>query len=1309
MIGQGRPRGSHGRAARMSGCWGWRFALLAVLTLAAGRGFAQESPDRTVRLRIAWGGGAEQIWSGRISVDRGRLADPRPLGIEADEPGSMWIADGQLVILQRSPRTYDAVDLLVDARRGARLTIALSAAEEGSHRQPLVLSLADVLSDSVGADLDDRGNRILVGRAPGDTLRVRLPEGPLVFAPGETLQLDLQPHRLPVPRGSKVEIAVELVRGRGSAPLWTAQHDFHVDRPAAIGLQVPLGQEEGAYELVFKAIHDGGAGWATRLRRPLKWKQSVAERRIQLLVLDPQGPATGGTEPPLSQVVEIDPANPNWFERFAKVPQLPGLPRLWKGPLGNDNQQTWQHPSLGRVVRLRPSRHPGDVSWEAYSLPIERPCKPHVLEVRYPSDVAQTLGISIVEPNAAGAVLPIGVDSGVHRVEEVTGRDPQARWLVHRIIFWPSTKAPMVLITNRRNDAPAVYGRIRVLAGWNHLPQAYPVAEGEGSRRVLAAYLDRPLFAESFSATESPVTLSDRSLDDWVTFYQGGSRLVEYLGHVGYSGLMMSVMADASTIYPSDLLEPTPRYDTGALFETGLDPQRKDVLEMLLRMFDRRGLTLIPAMEFAAPLPELEAILRQGGPETAGLVWVGPEGKTWTETHTPRRGLAPYYNVLHPRVQDAMLAVVREMVRRCGRHPSFGGMALQLSAQGYAQLPDPRWGMDDETIARFCRDKRVEVPGTGAERFGQRAEFLAGPGRRAWLEWRAAQLSRFYQRVDQELKAVRPGARLYLAGADMLTGPELQRQLRPALGRRITIAETLLSVGIDVEHYRRPDGPVLLRAESLCPLGPLDVEAVNLEIHQMPDVDQCFAAMPTPGQLFCQQPEQLAIPSFDRKSPFRRTHTALLAQPVASDRQNRRRLVHALASIDAQVMLDGGWLVPLGEEDSIRDLVAAYRRLPAVRFRQVAGSGPGQSAQPVTIRYATFEGQTYVYAANDSPIPATARVQLDAPIGCRLEELSGTRSVRPLEYDQQGCSWTVELEPYDVVAVRLGSPQVRLFAPQVEVPQGFRDALKTRIDELGTRAASLRSPPSLGGLANPGFEQRADSQPDAEDEIPGWATSQKKDVAVELDTTRRNSGVRSVRVRSDGPVACLVSQPFEAPKTGRFSMLVWLRVADARRQPPLRLAVEWERHGRDYRFAPVGLEAEPIGTEWARYLFQVHDLPLEGVGQMRVRFDLMGPGEVWIDDVQLSDLAFSRTELIELSKLITVANSQLQRGQWGDCIRLLEGYWPRFLEANVPLSAEAVARKPRPAPPPETPPRRPERTSGLLGRMKGLLPRSLRF
>ena len=79
-------------------------------------------------------------------------------------------------------------------------------------------------------------------------------------------------------------------------------------------------------------------------------------------------------------------------------------------------------------------------------------------------------------------------------------------------------------------------------------------------------------------------------MDDWVTFYEAGRRLIEYLQYAGYNAVVLSVLARGGTIYPSDLLNPTPRYDTGVFFSTGQDPVRKDVLEMLFRLFDREEL-----------------------------------------------------------------------------------------------------------------------------------------------------------------------------------------------------------------------------------------------------------------------------------------------------------------------------------------------------------------------------------------------------------------------------------------------------------------------------------------------------------------------------------------------------------------------------------------------------------------------------------------------------------------------------------------------------------------------------------------------
>ena len=1272
--------------------------------------YAQQS----IRVRIAWGGGQERLWRGTIAVSQGTLGEPRPLGIEADEPGSMWLEADQagtvnrLVVQGRSSRAYDGVDLLVDAPADARLLVELTADE----RPPVQseVRLAELLGNFSNSELDDSGNRLLVRRAPGDKLRVKLPERSLICSPGETLQFDLEPHLLPLPDGTKVQIDVQLVVGRTSRQIWSHRESVVAGRTVALPLSVPLPVEEGVYDLVISAEESKGTLLPQAHRLPLAWNpKPVARRHVQLLVLGREAtdvPRKSGVE--FKKVVEIDPANPKWWARLTKLPQLPRLQRMLKGPLGNGQSTIWRHP-LGELVRLAPSGDSEDVSWEAYTLPIEQAGVPHVVEIDYPSDVPQTLGISVLEPNAAGALMPIGLDSGVDRVDEPAdqrqGSPP--RWMRHRLIFWPRTKTPMVLVTNRRDREAAVYGKIRVLAVGDHLPRAFP-ADGDPPERLLAAYLDRPLFPECFCASESLDSWSNRSLDDWVTFHQGGTRLVEYLNYVGMGGLMISVLADGSTIYPSSVLRPTPRYDTGVFFDTGQDPVRKDVLEMLLRLFDRERLRLVPALEFAAPLPELEAIARLGTPERQGIEWIGPDGRSWSQRNPAQRGLAPYYNVLDPRVQEAMLSVVRELVGRYGHHPSFSGLAIQLSGRGYAQLPGPEWGLDDATVARLARDTGWQLPGEGPNRFARRAEYLAGQrNQRRWLKWRSDQLNRFYRRVEQELTAIRPDLRLYLAGANMLTNPDLKEKLRPSLPRKMTIGEALLQVGIDTGAYRDQPGPILLRPELITPQASFAARAVELEVRQMPDLDRAFEGSPCPGNLFFHRPREMHIASFDRKSPFKPSYTWLVSQPLPSDNRNRRRFVHGLAGLDSREMFDGGWLLPMGQEDSIADLAAVYRRLPADRFERLAAEPGSPGLQPVTIRYCRREDRTYVYMVNDAPFSATARVYVEGAAGSRLTELTGLRQVPALKHDSRGTYWSVELRPYDLVAAWFSSPDVRLAKPEVVLPEEVHARLGARIRDLGARAATLRKPVPLAVLGNPGFELG----PDAEGRIAGWLAPDQPGVGVRLDTTTKNNGRRSVVLSGNGPIGSLVSLPFDSPVTGRMSMWVWLRVADVAKQPPLRLALEGRLDGRPYyRFAPVGADAANVqlSTQWAPYVFQVDDLPMEGLSRLQVRFDLMGPGEVWIDDVQLFDLRFNEKELRELSKLITVADHQLRSGQLGDCMRLLEGYWPSFLEANVPLDP-AMANRPKPHRPAAPVDEKPKHSVGILQRMKGLLPEKMRF
>lgn len=1232
----------------------------------------------------------------------------------------MWLdspaghqAGARLVIQQRSPRTYEGVDLRVQCPPEARLRIELAAQQAPPQPISFDVPISDVLEGYYERPLDGSGNRILIHRAPGDSLRVRFERDHLVFAPQERFRFEVEPYLLPLSPGSKVLVRLALRSARGGEELWATEHRIQAGDGTSVAGEILLPAAEGVYDLVLTATPD--EGWASAVRRPLAWRKPVAERIVQLVVISPERPALPVAAPSeWTELFSIDPANPRWWERLARLPHLARVSRPGKQALGNGTMQVWHHP-LGDVARLAPSHQSPDLSWQFYTLPIAEPGRPHLLEVAYPSDIAQTLGVSILEPNAAGALMPLGLDSGVV-VEGAELAGQPAEWLHHRLVFWPRTTNPILLLVNHRRSQPAVYGRIRVLTGPRHLPAALPPGTPAGGRLV-AAYYHRPLFPENFGGREAFDSFSGHSLEDWVTFYEGGSRLVEYLHYVGYNGLLLSALADGSTIFPADDLQPTPRYDKGALFGTGQDPLRKDVLEMLFRMFDRERLQLVPALDFSTPLPELEAELRAGGAARQGLQWIGPQGTTGGESAPLASGAMPPYNPLNPRVQETLLRLIAQVADRYSAHASFGGVALQLSAGSSLRLLSPEWGMDDTTISRFEQQMGLKVPGEGPDRFAQRAAFLAGPQRELWVRWRAQQMSDFYRRAHARIAAARPDGRLYLNAAGLLDGRETEYRLRPALVQRTTLAELMLEAGVEAEAWQDQPGMVLLQPQwVICGEMPA-ARAAAQYLERLPDADRYFQKLSVPGSLFFHRPQQVRLASFDRQSPIQPSYTWLTAQAALSQAANRRRLVHALAALDSQVLADGGWLLPLGQEEAIRDVVAVCRQLPAVPFAKVGGdSGQGDS-QPVTFRFATSGGMTYLYAVNGAPFASSAQVRVQAPAGCRMEEITGRRPVPPLRNDAQGAYWSVDLGPYEVVAVRFSAPEVAFWQPRAEWPQVVEAELSRRIRLLGAKAAALRQPPPLDVLDNPGFERR----PTSGEEVPGWAITRQPESEVHTDTQQYHEGKQSVRIASRGPVACLVSRPFAAPDTGRLALSVWLRVADAGQQPPLRLAVEGKLDGQDYyRFAPVGMArpgappAPPIDTQWRQFIFQVDDLPLEGLSQMRVRFDLMGAGEVWADDVRLFALAFNDKELRELAKLITVAEFQLQNGRLSDCLRILDGYWAQFLESHVPVDPDAVAARPAAAAPQSPPgptgkPAEPQPRTGWMDRVRGMLPRPLRF
>ena len=350
----------------------------------------------------------------------------------------------------------------------ATLRFEFRSAEGPESPVTVTIPLRDILGSPIEADLDDRGSRLLVRRAPGDLLRVAYEPRPLVFAPEEVFSITVQPHLTPISDGTQIEVETVVQNTQTGENAWVRSQKTVIDPTFLLSLDIPMPAEEGVYDVVVSLKQTPSLKLPPVPRVPLGFSKTLATRKVQLVVLGTARPGNGPQKEQASrEVVGIDPANPGWWKRFATLPKIPGLPQLWQGPLGNGRCEQVDH-ALGRLSRLKASPR-GDMSWEAYSLPIQNPGRPHILEIDYPAESEQILGVSVFEPDAAGSLMPVQLDSGIVRSREILevaeARKPGR--CVHRLPFWPRTKAPLVLVYNLSNKKPALFGKIGCWKGAN--------------------------------------------------------------------------------------------------------------------------------------------------------------------------------------------------------------------------------------------------------------------------------------------------------------------------------------------------------------------------------------------------------------------------------------------------------------------------------------------------------------------------------------------------------------------------------------------------------------------------------------------------------------------------------------------------------------------------------------------------------------------------------------------------------------------------------------------------------------------------
>ena len=1312
---------------------------------------------RPVSIRVQWGGGTPQAWNGSVTVvaaTPGAMPEWRTICTEPDAAAMAHEADGAILVHQPRPVAADGVELSIADWRTARLRVRLAAVAGSQPETTVDVAVADALAGPVQQPLDGDGNRLVIRQASGDALRVTIanatgaPPGQAALRrPGDRVRLRVEP-LLPVrtDHAGRYELRVRLLAGlKGethdaqAVPIvpresrGAADGDRRLTRCEPLEFEVTLPAREGTCDVELQAVEVGS----------LRWARPLASRTVQVVAVADRPPDPSPAEWKI--VHEVDPGSPRLHERLRRLPgaglaqvgmpsiPLPAFPRpnvalpnmplpnmpLPNMPLPNmplpklpavptvsamvprfsgllvAGHSTVEPHALGPMLLLPPAKAAGEPSWEGVVIAGAQPGIPHAVEIDYPSDQEAVIGASVLELDAVGALVEVRHAGGFE-----VRRDPYAGGVElrrHRFVFWPTTRNPLVVVSNPSTRRPATIGKVRVLAGPSRLPApSAPSAVAPTAGRQTFALWPTPDFT-AWGGVERVDETTGRGVADWSTHLAAIRHSAEWLSARRATGALVAVYAQGAAIWPSAVTRQAPRWGSGAAAEDGLDPQAKDLLGLLCRVYAGEGLRLVPGMAFDAPLPALETMLAGGGADAVGIVCLGRDGRPRRTSHSQ------HYNILDARVQQAVEEQVRELAVRLRGMQAVDGVALLMPHDGWLHLPGTATALDDATFARFLDSVGAEEPAAEGDRYARRAELVEGPLRDLWLEWRADAVAAFHARLAAVLAEADPRLVLHIVPTTLFAVGDLATRFRPRLGTDAAAGDVLREAGLDpLRSTAHPQVVFSMPHVHTAADGLLDrglVAAANLA----PAVADAARSARRRGIAIVEQPVSFDARPLASHGPFGAATPAgpcpIHAVPTAAEAG--RPLAESLIPADAEIVFD--MRLSLAEFAAGDVGTAAFAALPAGQVSAV----PDVPA-PVVIRMLPQgAGATWMRVINAGAASGRIRIGLDGrPAG--VVDV-GDRS--RIELGTDGVA-TVPVGPWGVRTLLVdGGVTVR--SARMDYDEAVSAVVAARIQDLRRRRAALEMPQPLDVLDNPGFEVgpevlgAAFADGGRAAAVTGWELVEQRRGSLDLVPGVRPPGAgggpgRGLAFSSVNGLASLHSNPFPPPPTGRVSVAVWLRIEDGAPQPPLRIAVEGLHDDREYyRFAAVGGLAggRPLTAEWAQFVLPVDDLPTAGLESLRVRFDLLGPGRVLIDDVRVLDLAFEESQRVQLARLIARFEQSLATRDIGGCVVGLDGHWPRFLAEFV--SDAAVARMATVPVPVAAPAAKPAPPAGMLDRVRG--------
>jgi hypothetical protein len=1205
---------------------------------------AQVSNSIQTRLRISWGGGTPRPWRGTIRFHDAQLDKPTVLGFDVDSGGSIYVLPDQIEFSRTTPSSYEGLDIDVSGGPDSKLSATFLFDETA---EPVVreFTLEQLLNDDQIFALDQLDNRCSIIRTPGDWVQVRTDRSHLVFDPLEIFPLQFRVHRVPV-SASGWDCELEIIKARGDGPTHSRDQfslsDVGNGSSAWTSVTLTMPEEEGVYNL---RLTVSPANTRSAL---LSKKQPTAQREVQFVVIDRRGPRSGKSTDRL--IREIGPADmlANWPNPLDQMTKVMGLKTWPKHPHGN-----YEVNQARTEVRLPVG------GWQLVPIAVDELGQQHALELDYRIEQPMALGISILQPDSAGQIPSFGFDSGIHVDASSINESAVSQRVVRteRLVFWPSSPVVYLLVSNRHARQEGRFERIRFYrTEAESIPANHRESVGLPSRQFLSL-IELPILADNFEVPNFIDTELGQSIQDWVAFHEGALRLVAYLRQRGSQGAFVNVMAEGGALMPIRTSGFSARFDSGVFSSRGRDPIQKDVLEMLYRIFEREKLQLVPVLTFDHRIANLEFHRDESTRQSIQVI-------DHQNAQLSLPAVGPIYNPLSETVQDTILEVVSAVSDRYRQHPGYQGLAIVCSPRTPCLLPGSQVaGYDTATKQRFAEsigESRGLNPLT--------PEYYA-----RWLQWRADQMSRWYRRLSEEVAGDSGRPKLYMVLSDIFLLEEFAGMMAPSLHRTMDIAAAMQILGLGPELIRDSPQIVLMQPEEVAPLKPLAERRNEFAARHSQKLNRWFQQANCNTALFVHRGhwtrlQELAGEPVLSQSAAQAVRLQHL-HPAAEWEQER--FARALLLSDRQMFIDGGIQLTASANADLQSFMEIFGSLPDAPFETVRHETHSDETHPVAVRYLKTQGLNYVYCVNASPWEVKVSLHCGNSSASTWGPCAQSQPFA-LSVDSKGRQVAqITLAPFELSAAKIEGSQVTFTDFRYSLPDSAGRDLNTSYFKLRSRLVASANARPLPDLHDAGFEQA--------DLSVGWSTSSSADSPFSIDNQFAFQGKSSLKIDHRGDQTVWIrSREISAPETGRFSVSLWLRT-DELSQPPLRISIESsDPRSSYYRFAEVGSlttdrKQNQLSPNWQRIAVHFDDLPQQLSG-LKVGFDMMGKGLVWIDQIELYDRWMDSNDLKALTQMFAGLGPSIGKTETMEkCRQILSGYWPTFLQEYFDEEPNRVA------------------------------------